>query len=199
MTFRMTHSQHLTLSSFTRLEKTAYNSSQYFTLFHISNRHRYQINIFTIHEKHNILLFSLPQRKLVRHTKQGEQDPTDSTSKFLTFSLLPKVSSATGSKNIEALPQQGSHDNLLVLGEQEAALGRETNLTHLSSIKASGTLEAPTCTVGIMAHHTPGFYNNMSPCPSTAQWFTFKRGPLNRQVLKPSTKYKTYLKLLSVA
>lgn len=82
---------------------------------------------------------------------------------------------------------------------QEDALGRETNLTHLSSIEASGALEALTCTTGIMAHHSPGFYKNMSPCPSISQWFTFKRGPLNRQVLKTSTKYKTYLKLLSVA
>jgi len=34
--------------------------------------------------------------------------------------LLPKVSSATGSKNTEALPQEGSHDYLLVLGDTEA-------------------------------------------------------------------------------
>ena len=118
---------------------------------------------------------------------------------FFLFLCCQKSPQQQVAKIQKHLPQQGSHDNLLVLGEQEAALGRETNLTHLSSIKASGTLEALTCTVGIKAYHTPSFYNNMSPCPSIAQWFTFKRGPLNRQVLKPSTKYKTYLKLLSVA
>lgn len=56
---------------------------------------------------------------------------------FLTFSLL---TSATGSKNTEALPLDGSHDYFLALGDtmrHTDALGQEPDLTHLSSVDSS--------------------------------------------------------------
>lgn len=80
---------------------------------------------------------------------------------WIYFVFAAELTPATGSENTEALPQEGSHYYLWVLGDtwrHKDAPGREPGLTHLSSVEASGTLYKP-CTTGIMACRTASLFH----------------------------------------